>query len=269
MRPKLPRDFARQREEIVEFLSRFDGLMTRRELDFLILLAAAPTAAGDILEIGSYKGRSTILLARAAALAGEDRVVAVDPLEGEAVRPSSGPGVDSVADEFYRNLDAAGVRDRVEFHQTFASRLAARWPAARQLRLLWIDGDHTYDGAKADWDSFSPHLADGAIVAFHDVMHSFDGPTRVLAESVLSSERCGTSGVVGSIGWAQIHAVPSVATARLREANRRLADLLWAVVPHVASGREPRGLARLAFRYRRWRVPHAAITPEAWIASFQ
>lgn len=269
MRPKLPQDFPRRREEIFAFLSRFDGLMTRRELDFLILLAAAPTAAGDILEIGSFKGRSTILLALAAALAGEDRVVAVDPLEGEAVRPSSGPGVHSVAEEFHRNLDVAGVRDRVEFHQTFASRLADRWPANRRLRLLWIDGDHTYAGAKADWDSFSRHLADRAIVAFHDVMHGFDGPTRVLAESVLSSERCGASGVVGSIGWAQIHAVPSGATARHREANRRLADLLWQVVPHVASGTEPRGLARLSFRYRRWRVPHAAIEPEAWAASVE
>lgn len=266
MKPNIPPGFLASREAIISFLARFDGLMTRRELDFLILLAAVPTADGDILEIGSFKGRSTILLAKAVALANNTKVVAVDPLEGDAVRPSSAPGVDSVSAEFYRNLDTAGVLDLVEFNQTFSADLAKRWPAYRKLRLLWIDGDHTYPGAKTDWDCFSPHLADGGIVAFHDVMHGFDGPTRVFAESVLPSDRCGTAGVVGSIGWAQFHADPTKA-ARHRAANSRLAEQLGRVVPYAAAGDEPSGAARLLFRLRRWQVPHAALAPENWAAA--
>jgi predicted O-methyltransferase YrrM len=265
MKPVIPPRFDAQSEAIIRFLSRFDGLMTRRELDFLILLAAAPSTTGDILEIGSFKGRSTILLAKAATLASQSdsKVIAVDPLEGDALWQSAEKGVTSVAAEFHSNLDAAGVRDRVEFHQTYSDKLAANWPAGRTLRVLWIDGDHTYGGAKTDWDCFSPHLADGGIVAFHDVMHGFDGPTRVFAESVLTSNRCGAAGVVGSIGWAQFHADPAKA-ARHQEANRTLAAKLGKVVPYVAAGTEPRGLQRLLFRLRRWQVPHAAVTAEEW-----
>ena len=132
--------------------------------------------------------------------------------------------------------------------------------------FIYIDGDHTYPGAKTDWDCFSPHLADGGIVAFHDVMHGFDGPTRVFAESVLPSDRCGTAGVVGSIGWAQFHADPTKA-ARHRAANSRLAEQLGRVVPYAAAGDEPSGAARLLFRLRRWQVPHAALAPDNWAAA--
>lgn len=34
---------------------------------------------------------------------------------------------------------------------------------------IYIDGDHSYEGVKRDYDIFYPHLADGGIMAFHDV----------------------------------------------------------------------------------------------------
>lgn len=40
-----------------------------------------------------------------------------------------------------------------------------------QADLLFIDGDHKYDGVKADWDNFESIVSEFGIVAFHDVCH--------------------------------------------------------------------------------------------------
>lgn len=44
---------------------------------------------------------------------------------------------------------------------------------ARQLDLLFIDGDHTYDGAKADFDCYSPFVRAGGLIAFHDIVPDY------------------------------------------------------------------------------------------------
>ena len=253
-------------DSVVDYASRFEGLMTRREMQFLILLAAVPTASGEILEIGSFKGRSTILLAKSAAAFSDSKVIAVDPLEGAALWQSSEPGVSSVAQEFYSNLDSAGVREAVEFHQMFSSELAVNWPTGRALRLLWIDGDHTTRGVQSDFRLFCPYLAEGAIVAFHDVLHGFNGPARVFADDVLSRPDICAAGVVGSIGWAQIgkHAtVPSEVRRQISRLRQRVSD----VADTLVDERGPKGWRSLLFRFRRTLVPHKAIDPASWANS--
>jgi len=39
----------------------------------------------------------------------------------------------------------------------------------RSIDLLFIDGDHSYEGAKSDFDTFSQFVRPGGIVAFHDI----------------------------------------------------------------------------------------------------
>src|SRR5438874_1209977 len=78
----IPRGFAETLAGIHRDIQGVAGAMTDREVDFLALLAACPLAAGEILEIGSYRGRSAIILARAAALSGNGSLVAVDPVPG-------------------------------------------------------------------------------------------------------------------------------------------------------------------------------------------
>ena len=244
-----------------QLASRLEGHLTPRETRFLSLLGAAPTTGGDILEIGSFKGKSTILLAKSVAFSGRGgRVSAVDPLS----MPSSTDPTDAVAAElpgiFRGNLERHGVSAMVDFHQMRSEALGPAW--TRPLRLLWIDGDHTYAGALADYDTFAGHLRPGAIVALHDVLNRFDGPLAVMCERILPDERFGAAGVVGSIGWGQYLGEP--ATADQRDARHWLRRRLQAVRPYVQEGERLGPLDLFLFKFHRARVPHDAVDPHVW-----
>lgn len=163
-------------------------------------------------------------------------------------------------DDFRASLRRAGVEHSVEAHRAYSRDLARDWK--RPIRFLWIDGDHTYNGAKADVDLFRRHLTPNAIVAFHDVLHSFEGPVRVFVEDVLESDDFGPAGLCGSIGWAQY--LPGEGH-RWRGARRALARRAAQLIPFVRDGRELKGLRKL--RYKLWRalVPHGAVKPEEWL----
>jgi hypothetical protein len=259
--PRLAAGLAAHLAAMESLAGRLEGHLTPREARFLALLGAVPTCSGDILEIGSFKGKSTILLAKSAAFAGTGRVAAVDPLSMPAstdptdALPAELPGI------FRANLEQHGVQGLVDFHQMRSGDLGPRW--TRALRLLWIDGDHTYQGALADFDSFAAHLHQGAIVAVHDVLNRFDGPVAVMLERILDDDRFGAAGLVGSIGWGQFLGDPSAGRAHAG-ARRGLADRLRAMVPWIQEGRPQGTMARLRFKAARWRVPHASLTPEAW-----
>ena len=236
------------------------GFLTEREGRFLALLAACAPAQGAILEIGSFKGKSTVGLASIAQRYGLDPVVAVDPHTAPAVTDYGHGSAQSSWDDFRASLREAGVERHVEAHRAYSRDLARDWN--RPIRLLWIDGDHTYRGAKEDIDLFRRHLAPHAIVAMHDVLHSFEGPVRVFVEELLLSDQFGPAGVCGSIGWAQYRPTDG---ARWRSVRGALARRAARLIPFVRDGGELRGLRKL--RYKLWRglVPHDAVKAEDWI----
>ncbi len=245
-------------------IAAVEGQLTTRETECLAWLAAHPTTRGEILEIGSFKGRSTIVLALASRLAGDTRIMAVDPLTSPSVTdPALGRNEASASKDFESNLAAAGVRSRVEFHQMFSHELAADWPKSRKIRLLWIDGDHTHAGVKRDFDLFSPYLADGAIVAFHDVLHHHGGPARVMAEDVLLSGNFGAAGLSGSIGWSQFFADPKGAM-KSTESKLRLYRQLSRIISYTAFGGDIEGVRKLGYKLARARAPHGDFDRAHW-----
>jgi hypothetical protein len=236
------------------------GFLTEREARFLALVAACAPGQGVILEIGSFKGKSTVGLASVAMRYGLGPVITVDPHSGPSVTDPDVGVSGSSWDDFRTSLRTAGVASAVEAHQAYSRNLARAWN--RPIRFLWIDGDHTYRGAKEDIDLFRPHLVSGAIVALHDVLHTFEGPVRVFAEELLDSDRFGPAGLCGSIGWTQYR--PSDG-GEWRDERRALRRRIGRLLPFVKDGSEPAGLRKL--RYKVWRglVPHAAPDAAAWV----
>ena len=232
------------------------GYLTDQEVQFLALAASVlPPSLGEVLEIGCSRGKSTTILAKSVQIAGGKRIVAVDPFT-----------LPAKLDDFYSNLETNGVRDVVELHRTKSQDLVPAW--SRPIRLLWIDGNHTYEGALADFDGFGRHCTPGSIVAFHDVLHGFEGPIRVFCERVLLSGAYGPCGVCGSIGWSQ--RVSSADISR-RYASQKfsLFRKLNHLIPHVVLGRSPRGAIRTIWKVRRSLVPHGELKPELWVAEVE
>ncbi|MFE2986169.1 class I SAM-dependent methyltransferase [Streptomyces sp. NPDC059262] len=146
----------------------------------LALYAAAAEAATlglPLLEIGTYCGRSTILLADAARQAGvsaltvdhhrgsEEQQPGWDYHDPETVDPVVGR-MDTLP-TFRRTLHAAGLEDHVIALVGRSPQVAAVWGGP--LGLVFIDGGHTDEHATADYEGWAPHVAEGGLLLIHDV----------------------------------------------------------------------------------------------------
>jgi MMP 1-O-methyltransferase len=237
------------------------GFLLENEARFLGMMAACAPRQGVILEIGSFKGKSAVMLGKLAEHYGFGPIVAIDPHNfnnAELAEHRAAPGASSY-DEFLKNIESAGVAPYVEVHRAFSAEVAKTWN--RSIRLLWIDGDHSYPGAKADFDAFMPHMEPGGFVAMHDALHEFPGPIRVFVEDILRSNRFGASGFVNSIAWSQYRPDDSFCFRHIHQALEPVAAKL---LPLVADEQPLQGLRKVQFKLARSRVPRSLPTLSEW-----
>ena len=225
-----------------------------------MLAAAAPTG-GVTVEIGSFKGKSTIGVATIAEAYNLGPVVSIDPHNQPSATDPDLPVSGTSFDDFQSAINRAGLAHRVEAHRAASREVAVGWD--RPIRLLWIDGDHTYQGAKLDFDLFTPFLIDDAIVAFHDTLHEFEGPIRVFVEDMLRSDKFGPAGFLHTIGWAQYRPRDG---ARFRKQRLNLARKAARLIPLVADNRPVVGLTRMRYKLNCARVPHQVLTQAEFAA---
>ena len=240
---------------------RVPGFLLEDEARFLGMAAASTPGKGAIVEIGSFKGKSTVMLARIAQRYGLGRIVSIDPhnFNSAELADHKTSADASTYTDFIHNIESAGVSDCIDVHRAFSSDLVTIWNSP--IRLLWIDGDHSYRGAKLDFDGFSRHLVPGGVVAFHDALHEFAGPIRVFVEDVLRSSKFGPSGFVHSIAWSQFRPHDGERFASQRAELERSAARL---IPFLKDETEIHGLRKLLFKITRSRVPRSAISPRDW-----
>lgn len=237
------------------------GYMMENEARLLGTIAACTPAAGAIVEIGSFKGKSTVMLAKVAEHYGLGPIVAIDPHNSPELLDLKADPTASTFKDFLSNIENAGVAHQVDPHRAYSKDVAAVWN--QPIRFLWIDGDHTYAGAKTDFDGFFRHVQPGGVVAFHDSLNEFSGPIRVFVEDVLRSDCFGAAGFVHSIAWSQFRPEDGRRFRSQREALERVAAPL---IPFVENDEELHGLKKIRFKLGRSRVPHKAITPAEWAA---
>ncbi|MFI1965296.1 class I SAM-dependent methyltransferase [Streptomyces pathocidini] len=153
------------------------------EEEGLALYGAAREAAHrlglPLLEVGSYCGRSTILLADAAREAGTVAVTVDHHRGSEEQQPGweyhdpelvdQAPGVQRIdtLPTFRRTLHTAGLEAHVVAVVGRSPQVAALWNTP--LSLVFIDGGHTDEHATGDYEGWAPHVAPGGLLVIHDV----------------------------------------------------------------------------------------------------
>jgi predicted O-methyltransferase YrrM len=187
------------RQELLALTASIEGWLTVEEGELLYQLARACNGEGVIVEIGSFKGKSTIWLAKGSLGGAGVRVYAVDPHTGSAEHRQGEQPVWTY-DEFVTNLLRAGVESVVEPVVATSAEAAAHFD--QPVEMLFIDGDHRYEMVRQDFDLWFPKLVEGGCLLMHDTIR-WAGPRRVARESIYRSKNFRHVGFVHSITFGQ------------------------------------------------------------------
>ncbi|TMV53014.1 class I SAM-dependent methyltransferase [Paenibacillus mesophilus] len=166
-------------ESIQEMVSSVPGWLELNEGATLYELARFLAPVPTIVELGSWKGKSTCVLASAIKDRGEGKVHAVDLWNWKPGKRQT--HTDEVFDEFKLNLEKHGLTEYVETIRMRTVDASRKWRISNPIGLLFIDASHRYAAVRADFEYWSPMVAVGGYIAFHDV-DTWPGPTRLVAE---------------------------------------------------------------------------------------
>jgi hypothetical protein len=170
---------------------RVEGFLTPLEAATLYRYASSVAPGATICEIGSYKGRSTVCLGRGLLDAGGKVLIAVDPFDGSGDPESASvygkqAGSLPLLQQFKSNVAAMGLGGIVEIRE---GKSAERGGEVPELDLLFIDGDHSIEGCRGDYERYGGKVRVGGYLLFHDYDSSRKslGPTWVVENLVFPS----------------------------------------------------------------------------------
>ena len=147
-----------------------------------------------IVEIGSFLGRSAVLLAGARKLRGSGQVHCIDPFDasGDTFSASVYQAIEGSLDSplrhcFDQNIRRAGLTDWVVVHPGYAHDIAAHWH--QPVDMLFMDGDQSYASVRQTYESWAPWLKPGGVLAVHNsrpgkYQAGHDGHRRLIVETV-------------------------------------------------------------------------------------
>lgn len=154
-------------------------LLHLEEKEELFELARSGPGEGAIVNIGHFLGGSSIILAKGSKQKNREKIHSFDIREY--------PTAENL---FSKNQ----VEDWIIFKEKNSEDAAREWGKRKDpgIRLLFIDGDHSYEGCKRDIVNWVPYLVPGGIIALHDYCNVSEGVdfasiVRAVYETILTS----------------------------------------------------------------------------------
>ncbi len=142
--------------EFIDFIEKIPGFCFPQDCFMLYTLVSGLQCPGDVLEIGAFKGRTAVALAK--GLVDGQKEGMVYSVEANLL---------NTRDELLCNIDASGAKDRVKVIFMDSARANIGWQAP--LKFIWIDGDGNYLTTKADFILWERHLLPGGAIGFGGV----------------------------------------------------------------------------------------------------
>jgi predicted O-methyltransferase YrrM len=212
-------------------LADVPGWLGDEEALALFELARGCTGRGAIVELGSWRGRSTICLALGSKEGAGVPVVAVDR------------HMDKTFVDFQENIRQAGVADLVRPIRATSDEAFAEFD--EPIELIFIDASHKYEDVRRDFDQWVPLVVEGGTVAMHDT--TWEGSKLVSEEAIYRSPYFKDVRFVPSSTTVGVK-VQSV-TARDRRQSRRALLAKWTAELGMRVGRFlPRSLVQAGRR---------------------
>ncbi len=126
-----------------------------------------------IVEIGSFLGKSAIVMAGARKLKGSGKVHCIDPFDASG-DDFSVPVYDEIMnaeartlrERFDDNIGRAGLQDWVEVHVGTAETAVKDWH--EPIDMLFLDGDQSREGAMKAYEAWMPFVRKGGVIALHN-----------------------------------------------------------------------------------------------------
>lgn len=142
-------------------LDAIPGLLTTYEKQVLYRLARHLPDPAAIVEIGSYQGLSAACMAAAHPRA---TLHCVDTFKAENITGNEG---DDTLEAFRQHTRP--YQERITVHCGFSYEMVEATP--RDVALLFVDGDHSWQGVTNDLRLYGPRLRAGGVLVLHDSAH--------------------------------------------------------------------------------------------------
>ncbi|TCZ75346.1 class I SAM-dependent methyltransferase [Paenibacillus albiflavus] len=170
-----------QISQLYGFIEQVDGWLTHLEQTALLHLPAlVDHLDGEIIEIGSFKGKSTVSLGLGSKWISERKrsIYAID-----LFIPSIEYG--EYYHDFEKNIRGYQLENYVIPIKKYSHEALPECP--ERISALFIDGDHNYLSVKKDIELYSPRVEAGGMIAFHGY-NVYEGVQRAVDELCESKE---------------------------------------------------------------------------------
>lgn len=237
---------------------KVDGFLKDSEAIFLYKSAYSQQENATIVEIGSYMGKSTILMAMGLRDSGNTgaKVYAVDHFVGSSEHENI-----STFESFRRYVSEFGVEDYIQVIKTESQLAAEEWDIGDRIDFLWIDGGHEYEYVSMDLLLWYRHVRLGGVIAVHDAggfknTGQFMGVRKAVRDHMF-----------GQLVLRDYHMVDSILAARKTHnitnddrLNTWKARIMW---EHDVDSLSLRNLLRVIGKYYRY-IPRRIRNPAYW-----